>query len=127
MTDDERTVWDAYPTDRWEAYGDQRRDILEFIDSNAIDGVVWLAGDFHLAFISQVSTSGAGASQREVLCGPGGQVTNQLLYSLGAPQFSYVTGTNNYTTLRLDPSTRTVTVAYHDGSGAAFHSESFVP
>ncbi|NVB84817.1 MAG: hypothetical protein HOV81_40985 [Kofleriaceae bacterium] len=121
------SVWDAYPTDRWEAYGAQRTEILKFIDDSAITGVLWLSGDFHLAFISKVSTSGPGANQREVLCGPGGQSSNVLVSTLNAPQFSFATGTNNYTTLRLDPATREVKVAYHDGAGTEFHSESFIP
>jgi alkaline phosphatase D len=120
-------VWDAYPTDRWEAYRNQRLDILRFIDESAITGVVWLAGDFHLAFISKVSTSGPGASQREVLAGPGGQSANALLPSLQKPQFAYATGTNNYTTLRFDPASREVTVGYHNAAGVMFHSESFIP
>ena len=120
-------IWDTWPTDRWEAYGAQRTEILRYIDDNAITGVLWLSGDFHLAFISHVSTSGPGATQREVLCGPGGQSANPLVSSLTQPQFSYATGTNNYTTLRLDPVARSVTVGYHDAAGAMFHSESFVP
>lgn len=120
-------VWDTYPTDRWEAYGAQRTEILRFIDDANITGVVWLSGDFHLAFISHVSTSGPGANQREVLAGPGAQSSNPLESSLFAPQFSFKTGTNNYTTLKLDPVARSVTVGYHDADGKLFHSESFVP
>ncbi len=121
------SVWDAYPTDRWEAYRDQRTDILSFIDDQAIEGVLWVSGDFHLAFISQVSTSGPGATQREVLVGPGAQSANLLLETLQPPQFAFATGTNNYTTLKLDPTSRSVTVAYHDATGAVFHQTSFVP
>jgi len=120
-------VWDAYPTDRWEAYGKQRTELLRFIDDSQIGGVLWLSGDFHLAFISHVSTSGPGANQREVLAGPGAQSSNPLVSSLGAPQFSFKTGTNNYTTLKLDPVGKSVTVGYHDAEGVMFHSESFVP
>jgi phosphodiesterase/alkaline phosphatase D-like protein len=120
-------LWDAYPTDRWEAYGSQRTEILAYIDDQAIPGVVWVAGDFHLAFTSRVSPSGAGATQREVLVGPGGQSANPLVFTLNPPQFSFATGTNNYTTLGLDPATETVTVQYYDGDGTMFHSESFVP
>jgi alkaline phosphatase D len=121
------SLWDAYPTDRWEAYGKQRAEILQFIDDSNIAGVVWLSGDFHLAFISRVSTSGPGSTQREVLAGPGAQSANALLPTLTAPQFSFKTGTNNYTTLKLDPVARSVTVGYHDADGMMFHSESFVP
>ncbi len=121
------TVWDAYPTDRWEAYGRQREEILRYIDDANIRGVIWLSGDFHLAFISRISTSGPGANQREVLVGPGAQSSNILVSSLTSPQFSFATGTNNYTTLKLDPVGRSVTVGYHDAEGTMFHSESFVP
>ena len=104
-----------------------RTEILRYIDDNHIGGVLWLSGDFHLAFISHVSPSGAGANQREVLCGPGGQSPNSLVPSLTQPQFSFATGTNNYTTLHFDPASRSVTVTYIDGNGTKFHEENFVP
>lgn len=119
-------VW-SVSSDRWEAYAAQRTALLAFIDAQAITGVVWLAGDFHLAFISRVSASGPGATQREVLCGPGAQIGNPLVTSLTASRFSFRTATNNHTTLRFDPDTAEVQVAYHDGDGTAFHTESFVP
>jgi alkaline phosphatase D len=120
-------LWDVYPTDRWEAYADQRAEILQFIDDHAIPGVLWVAGDFHLAFISNVSPSGAGATQREVLVGPGAQSANPLVPTLNPPQFSFATGTNNYTVLELDPVTGAVSLHYIDGAGATFHTDSFVP
>ena len=119
-------VWDLYKVDRWEAYPAQRTRILQYIDDQQIQGVLWLSGDFHLAFISKVSTSGAGMNPREVLCGPGGQNPNVLLSSLTGPQFSYKTGTNNYTTLRFDPATGEVRITYIDGTGSSFHTEAFV-
>ncbi|HEU0034468.1 MAG TPA: alkaline phosphatase D family protein [Kofleriaceae bacterium] len=120
-------VWDVYRVDRWEGYQAQRTALLSFIDERAITGVLWLSGDFHLAFISHVTPSGPGQNQREVLCGPGSQSANVLSPSLTAPQFSFVTTTNNFTTLRFDPTSRAVTVGYVDGTGTTFHSESFVP
>jgi hypothetical protein len=119
-------AFDFAQNDRWEGYAAQRTEILSFIDDNAIAGVLWLAGDFHLAFISNVATSGPGSSQREVLAGPGAQEPNALLPSLTGSQFAFKTGTNNYTTLRFDPATGEVRVAYVDGAGTEFHSTSFV-
>lgn len=58
--------------------------------------------------------------------GPGGQNSNVLVSSLQPPQFSYATSTNNDTTLRFEPSARSVTVKYIDGEGTEFHSENFV-
>lgn len=36
-----------YPYDRWDGYDGERRRLLEFIDQNAIDGVVFLTTDIH--------------------------------------------------------------------------------
>ena len=117
-------LWNVAPQDRWEGYQAQRDRILSFIDTQQIGGVLWVAGDFHLAFISKVSTSGPGANQREVLVGPGGQTPNPLVATLGGAQFQYATGTNNMTMLRFDPGAKTVTVTYVNGSGSEFHSKS---
>ena len=119
-------VWDLYKVDRWEAYAAQRTRILKYIDDNQIPGVLWLSGDFHLAFISNVATSGAGSTQREVLAGPGAQDANALLPSLTAPQFSFKTGTNNFTVLQFHAATGEVRIGYVDGAGSEIYQTSFV-
>ena len=40
---------------------------------------------------------------REVLMGPGRQHTNPFWSWLNGPQWDYLTGTNNYVTVRCDP------------------------
>jgi alkaline phosphatase D len=116
-------VWDAAKSGRWEGYEAQRTALLRHIDDNAIAGVTWLSGDFHLAFISHVGTAGQpGANQREILAGPGGQSSNPLVGTLNQPQFSFASGTNNFTTLQFDPAARSITVTYIDGDGQPFHS-----
>jgi len=106
------------PGDRWEGYPAQRRALLEHIDSSGLRGVLWISGDFHLGSIGRVATSGAGATQLEVLAGPGAQSPNVLWTTLGGSQFDFATGTNNYTTFRFDPTNRRVRVAFLDGDGA---------
>ena len=49
-----------------------------------------------------------------------------LVSSLRAPQFSYATNTNNFTTLRFDPAIGELRVSYTNGAGTTFHTESFV-
>lgn len=118
-------VWDAAQGDRWEGYAAQRTRLLSFIDDNAIAGVTWLSGDFHLAFISYVGTAGQpGATQREILVGPGGQNANVLAGTLNQPQFAWASGTNNFTKLLFDPTARSVTVTYINASGQPFYSSS---
>jgi phosphodiesterase/alkaline phosphatase D-like protein len=117
--------FDLATGDRWEGYAAQRTEILSHIDSTGITGVLWVAGDFHLASAGRVATSGAGARQVEVLVGPGAQSPNPLYTSLRAPQFDWASGTNNYSTIALDPDRREVTVTWIDGSGGAIHDETY--
>ena len=46
----------ALPYDRWEGYGAERAEILNFINDNSIDNVVFLSTDMHANLINGVST-----------------------------------------------------------------------
>jgi alkaline phosphatase D len=119
-------AFDFAPQDRWEGYAAQRREILQHIDDAMIRGVLWLAGDFHLASAQRVATSGPGATQIEILAGPGAQSGNPLAFGLGAPQFDFASTTNNYTVLELDPATARVRAYWVDGSGSVAETQEYV-
>lgn len=119
-------VFDVQSRDRWEGYAAQRTEILAHIDDQAIRGVLWVAGDFHLASAQRVATSGPGATQIEVLVGPAAQSANPLAFSLGAPQFDFATGDDNYAVLDLDPAAGTVTIQWTSGTGAVLQTRSYV-
>lgn len=104
--------------DRWEGYPTQRDEILRFIDETPIDGVLWIGGDFHFASAGRVSRDGAGATQAEILVGPGAQIGNPAAWLLRDPQFDWASTTNNYTSLELDPALPRITVRWHDGGGS---------
>jgi alkaline phosphatase D len=108
--------------DRWEGYPTQRTEILSFIDDNAIDGVLWISGDFHFASIGRVSPSGPGATQTEVLAGPGAQFGNPANLLCRPPQFDWTTTTNNYTSFELLPSQRRIRVRWHDRDGSVIRT-----
>ena len=118
-------LFDVAPNDRWEGYAAQRLEILRHIDDSSIRGVVWLAGDFHLACAGRVATSGPGATQVEILAGPGAQTGNPLAATLTAPQFDFQTTTNNYTVLELDPSRGLCRVWWYDGSGSVIETREY--
>jgi alkaline phosphatase D len=103
--------------DRWEGYPAQRREILEHIDSQRIEGVLWVAGDFHMASMGRVSPSGPGSRQLEFLVGPGANFSNPAPSYPTLPQFDWASGVNNYAVLDLEPHGRTVEVTYHDATG----------
>ena len=120
--------FDAAPEDRWEGYPAQRQEILSFIDVEEIGGVLWVAGDFHLASVQRVSVSGAGEKQHEILVGPGAQVGNPLAIGLSLrDQFDWSSTRNNYTTIALDPTAETITLEYIgadiSGNAETIHSQ----
>lgn len=113
-------AFDLQPQDRWEGYPAQRDEILSHIDDEAISGVLWVAGDFHLASSQRVSTSGPGSTQNEILVGPGAQFGNPLGLTLGGEQFDFGSTTNNFTALELLPAMGRIRAHWIDGDGSAF-------
>lgn len=113
-------AFDFAQNDRWEGYPTQRDEILSHVDDEGLRGVLWVAGDFHLASAQRVATSGPGASQVELLVGPGGQTGNPLAFGLGGPQFDFASGRNNYTALELLPAQGRVRAYWIDDSGSSF-------
>lgn len=107
-------LFQSFDFDRWEGYPAQRREILQHIDDARIPGVLWVAGDFHLASVGRVSREPPGRDALEVLVGPGAQSANPSPTYPGPPQFDWSSGINNYTVLRLDPVSRSVQIAFHD-------------
>ncbi|MDQ3036215.1 MAG: alkaline phosphatase D family protein [Myxococcota bacterium] len=118
-------AFDFAQNDRWEGYPAQRQEILSFIDERALTGVLWVAGDFHLASAQRVATSGPGSAQTEVLVGPGAQTGNLLARFLTSAQFDFATGENNYTVLELDPATTRARVWWHDGDGVVIETQEY--
>jgi alkaline phosphatase D len=114
------------PEDRWQGYKPQQDELLTFIETTPVRGVVFLSGDFHLACTGRVSPDGLGSQTLEVLAGPGAQFPNPLHYLLRGPQFDFGTSTFNYVALHCDPASRQMRVAYHNEEGNIFHEQTFV-
>ncbi|MBL8955527.1 MAG: alkaline phosphatase D family protein [Myxococcaceae bacterium] len=106
-----------FADDRWEGFPRSRDEILGHIDELGIGGVLWLAGDFHLACAGRVSLEGPGSSARELLVGPGAQLANISPSFPSGPQFDWASGVNNYAELELDPERGTVRARWLDGRG----------
>lgn len=106
----------------------QRTELLTYIDDMALEGVLWISGDFHLASRGRVSPAGEpGGNQVELLCGPGAQIGNPLAWSLGGDQFDWASTTNNYTALELEPDRGIVRALWTDGSGDTFEVAEYRP
>lgn len=107
----------VFSGDGWVSYSQQRSEILGWVESENIEGVLWVAGDHHFASVGLVSALGVGRQALEILAGPAGQTANPLWSLLQPPRWDYATGTNNYVTIELDPMTRIARLAFHDGMG----------
>jgi alkaline phosphatase D len=110
---------------RWEGYPEQRTEILSHVDKAQIPGVLWLSGDFHLGSMGRISATGPGSQALEVLAGPGAQNANPLLATVRGSNFDFVTGTNNYVALHLEPKGRDCRVVFHDGKGDVLAQRSY--
>lgn len=120
------TIFGSSIKDRWETFPEARTEILSFIEGEAIPGVLWLSGDFHLAMIGRVSAHGLGSRSLEVLAGPGAQVGHPFVAWLnGNKQYDWASTTNNVASLRFDPSKNQVDIRYHDEHNQQFHHAAY--
>lgn len=100
--------------DRWQGYPEQRGEILSFIADNAIGGVVWLAGDFHIGGIGFVdAVDGPAAGTYEVLAGPAGSTINPAAALVNEDErLVAVIKTFNSTIFDCDPDAGTIRVRF---------------
>ncbi len=113
-----------YPSgeDRWAGYPAQRDALLQAIELDGIEGVVFISGDFHHASAGRLTAQGPGSTVPEFLCGPGGQLPNPgYLLLPGLPHFDWSTGINNYAVFTLDPRGRQLHVQWISALGRSLH------
>lgn len=116
----------AFEDDRWQGYAAQRTRLIQHIVDNAITGVWFVTGDFHLGFVTRVEVDGGARDIWEVAVGPGDSGVNPLpaLVTSGVldeqetfpcEMFAYWSGsTHAVTTLDFDPVAGTVHVRFVD-------------
>ena len=113
--------------DRWQGYGKQRDELLDYITNNSIKNVWFISGDFHVGSVGRVETTGARSKIWEVLAGPGGNGPNPLwLLALGGPiireqifpakQFPHFSGVFAATLMTFDPAKDAVHIRFIDQS-----------
>ena len=112
--------------DRWQGYGAQRQELIDFIIDNDIHNVFFLTGDFHTGFVSHVEPEGEGRRIWEVAVGPGGNGPNPLAIladtgmlgrELVFPSSQFLYGSSLMevmTTLTFDPVENNVRVRFVD-------------
>lgn len=110
--------------DRWQGYQAQRQELLDFITDSAIENVWFIAGDFHLGFVTRLEADGPARNMWEIACGPTGNLGNPLALLVDDPEvgpdvfppsmFRYARGAIAATMLTFDPLRNTVRVRFID-------------
>ena len=101
--------------DRWEGYPEQRAGLLSFVRERGIQGVVWLAGDFHFGMAGLVDPPGEGDgdTQWEVLVGPAGSFINPAVWIYRPDdQFALFVREWNHVRFEADPVTGVLDVSF---------------
>ena len=110
----------ALVRDRWQGYPEQRSEILDHIVANAVEGVLWITGDFHMCTASRIDPlEGVAADLWEVMVGPGGSFLN-IAAKLVEPsdQFPVIFAEYCSTLIHLDPGTGDVQVEWIGDDGS---------
>ena len=119
---------DVWPElmDRWQAFPDQRNELLNHIADNQIEQVFFLTGDYHMAYCGKIDQEGLGSSIWEIMVGPGApRVPNPLMGVLEVDpsatpeffppdQFDYFGNRPAATTITFDPGTMSAHVTFFD-------------
>ncbi|MBT6434356.1 MAG: hypothetical protein HOK28_14755 [Deltaproteobacteria bacterium] len=105
--------------DRWDGYQHQRSELLEHIEDNDIQGVLWVSGDFHFSALAKVDKPGGpGANQWEVFAGPAGSFVNPIVYiAQENDQYKHIYKTYTYTYFEADPDAGTMRVKFINDDG----------
>ncbi len=62
--------------DRWEAYPDQRQELLDAVAD--VPGVFFVSGDFHMPFVARVEPDGPSRHVWDIVCGAAGSNGNPI-------------------------------------------------
>jgi alkaline phosphatase D len=106
--------------DRWDGYPKERQQILNFIKSRRIPGVVFLSADLHYAAITNIPNSGG---LKDITAGPLAAPLNRITDGT-ARRFDYFLAENfNFAKVTIDPksdATKAV-VEFIDQDNQVFH------
>jgi alkaline phosphatase D len=126
----------ALPYDRWEGYGAERNEILNFIRDNVIENVIFLATDIHANLINDVFIDvftdpqsiatefvtgpiarSTFADNVLAIVGPAGLAQLQLIFSAILGVECQALDAFSYAVVDVDANAGTATITYKDDSG----------
>lgn len=91
--------------DTWHGHGEgaQRRQLIDHIHNNQIEGVLVLSGDYHMPGLTRLDPEGPGFDYWEVISGPGGSTPNPIGILMDVDdQMAYLDAVRNIFVLDFD-------------------------
>jgi alkaline phosphatase D len=106
--------------DRWQGFPTQRSEILNHITDNAIGGVLWITGDFHIGGVVKIDApGGASAEEWEVMVGPAGSPINSYAGIMSeSDRLPVLVKQWSYTLFEADPDTGVVDITFIGDNGS---------
>ena len=111
-------------SDWWKGYAAQRQQLVDFIASEALDNIWFIAGDLHVGTVNRVDREGPMQRYWEILVGPGGPAFGNPIPDLVAlqpehsddylppEQFLFADAYRKATFITFDPTNDTVHVRF---------------
>ena len=87
-------------SDRWDGYGRERSEILNYIRDKKITGVVFLSGDLHYAAITKIPN---GYGMRDITAGPLAAPLNRVSNSANHRYEYFLAENFNFAKITVDP------------------------
>jgi len=119
ITDENALFGPLNSSDRWDGYPEQRRELIDHIVDNEIEGILFLSGDHHMGMLSHVEpVNTPGHDLWEVLVGPSGSTVNPIvLFRDPDDQYEIFIETWNYTRFTANPETGNMRIQWIDDKG----------
>ena len=107
--------------DRWDGFPQERAEIIEFIRSRKITGVVFLSADMHYAAITKIPNSGG---LRDITAGPLAAPLNRVTNGTAARYEFFMAENFNFAKITIDPkvNSRKALVEFIDQDNRVFHT-----
>jgi alkaline phosphatase D len=104
--------------DRWEGFPASREELLNSLEANDVQGVLFLSGDVHLGLFGRVESTGYRSTLWDAVIGPGGSTLNPLGLGMDVTEtWPFFKLAYNAATVELDPA-GTAEIRYVGEDGA---------
>ena len=116
------TVFFGLNPDSWYGRAAQRDEVLDWVNSNAIQGIFWMTGDLHSCYAGTVNANPSTQADRMVELAV---TSGNSGFFLGGGEFEWNTNDAHVPLITLDPNNETLHVVYYDEAGVIAFEQTY--